>query len=237
MKKRKILIADDVELFRALEKSFFRREEFDLIEAKTGRQAVELALAEKPDLVLMDMYMPEMDGDEACRSIKLHPETAAIPVIMVTQAGRPDDFVRCQASGCDDVLLKPINRSKFLEVSRRHLALTERVAHRYYARLEIRYGSDLDQKLTDYSVNISTGGLFLETTHPLSPGTPLTLAIKLPERELPLRCSAQVAWVNEQENPQKTELPVGVGLQFIDLSLDDLHLIRDFLRDTAGSSS
>ena len=46
MKKRKILIADDVELFRALEKSFFRREEFDLIEAKTGRQAVELAVAD-----------------------------------------------------------------------------------------------------------------------------------------------------------------------------------------------
>jgi len=237
MKKRKILIADDVELFRALEKSFFRREEFDLIEAKTGRQAVELALAEKPDLILMDMYMPELDGDEACRYLKLHPETAAIPVVMVTQAGRPDDFVRCQASGCDDVLLKPINRTKFLEVSRRHLALTVRIAHRYSAKLEIRYGSALEQQLTDYSVNISTGGLFLETLQPLGAGTPLTLSIKLPDRELPLHCSARVAWVNEQGNPQKSEMPIGIGLQFIDLSLDDLHLIRDFLQNTAGGAS
>jgi uncharacterized protein (TIGR02266 family) len=238
MSKKKILLVDDVELFRALERTFFRREEFDLIEAKTGQQALDLALSEQPDLILMDLYMPEMDGDEACRRLKARPETAAIPVIMVTQAGRDAELARCQAAGCDDVVLKPINRAQFLEVSRRHLELVERVAERYPAKLEVCYGATADQKLTDFSVNISTGGLFLETTHPLPPDTPLTLQINLPNRSGPLRCSARVAWVNEPENPLKAALPPGVGLQFVDLSLEDMHQLRDFLiKELAGGAS
>ncbi len=237
MKKKKVLLVDDVELFRALEKTFFRREEFALIEAKTGRQALDLALTEKPDLILMDLYMPEMDGDEACRRLKENPETAAIPVIMVTQAGRAADFERCQASGCDDVVLKPINRTQFLEVTRRHLDLVERTAQRYPTKLEICYGSTPGQQLTDFSANISTGGLFLETSQPLSVDTPLSLYISLPDREAPLRCSARVAWVNQPHQPLKPSLPPGVGLQFVDLSLDDLHKLRDFLLQEIASAS
>jgi uncharacterized protein (TIGR02266 family) len=237
MGRKKILLVDDVELFRALERTFFRREEFDLIEAKTGQQALDLALSEQPDLILMDLYMPEMDGDEACRRLKARPETAAIPVIMVTQAGRDAERARCQAAGCDDVVLKPINRAQFLEVSRRHLELVERVAERYPAKLEVCYGATADQKLTDFSVNISTGGLFLETAQPLPAGTPLTLQINLPNRSTPLRCSARVAWVNEPENPLKAALPPGVGLQFVDLSLEDMHQLRDFLiKELAGDA-
>jgi uncharacterized protein (TIGR02266 family) len=237
MKRKKILFADDVELFRALEKTFFRREEFSLIEAKTGRQAFDLVLAERPDLVLMDLYMPEMDGDEACRKIKDHPEISATPVIMVTQGGRASDLARCRAAGCDDVVLKPINRSQFLEVSRKHLDLVERTTPRYPARLAIGYGSPPEKELQDYSVNISTGGLFLETAHPLGVGTPLTLYIGLPDRELPLRCNARVAWVNQPENPLKASLPAGVGLQFVGLSLENLHLLRDFLQKEVGDTS
>jgi uncharacterized protein (TIGR02266 family) len=182
----------------------------------------------------MDLYMPEMDGDEACRRIKAHPEIAAIPVIMVTQGGRASDLERCHAAGCDDVVLKPINRSQFLEVSRRHLDLIDRETPRYPARLEIGYGSPPEVELKDFSVNISTGGLFLETSHGLGIGTPLTLCINLPDRERPLRCSARVAWVNPSETPLKPNLPAGVGLQFINLSLEELHLLRDFLHREAG---
>lgn len=85
--RKKILLADDVELFLELEKTFFRRESFELLIARTGQQAWDLTQAETPDLVFMDLFMPGMDGDAACRLIKQQPQTASIPVVMVTQGG------------------------------------------------------------------------------------------------------------------------------------------------------
>lgn len=130
MTRKKILLADDVELFLELEKTFFRRENFELLIARTGQEAWDLTLAEGPDLVFMDLFMPGMDGDEACRLIKNHRQTAAIPVVMVTQGGWDGDLVRCREAGCDDILLKPINRHLFMATARRLLQVVDRSEQR-----------------------------------------------------------------------------------------------------------
>ena len=77
--------------------------------AENGVQALEVANAELPDMVLLDINMPEMDGYEVCRRLKSNPETAHIPVIMVTAAHRTEERIRGLDAGADDFLSKPIN--------------------------------------------------------------------------------------------------------------------------------
>ena len=79
----KFLLVDDVELFLNLEKSFLDRESFIIDTARSGKEALEKIRADKPDLVLLDLYMPEMNGDEVCRQIKSDPLTRDIIVIMM----------------------------------------------------------------------------------------------------------------------------------------------------------
>jgi len=230
VERKKVLLADDIELFLELEKTFFRRENFELLVARNGTQALEVARAQRPDLVLMDLNMPEMDGDECCRRIKSDPQLRETPVVIVTQAGREEDLQKCRAAGCDEILLKPINRHLFVETARRLLAVSDRAQPRVSARLRVTYGSG-DRALTDYTINISTGGLFLETAAPLPPETPLALEFDLPQQSRLIRTRGRVAWVNGPDAPKKPSLPPGMGIQMLDLSLDDLHAIRDYIKE------
>lgn len=226
----KVLLADDVELFLELEKSFFRRAGVTLLVARSGQETVELVRSERPHLVFMDLFMPGMNGDAACRVIKDDPLLRKTPVVMVTHGGREEDLDRCRLAGCDEIVLKPINRHQFLETARRFLAIAARTAPRIKAKLQVRYGLHEEHLLSNYSLNISTGGLFLETSEPLQEDAPLVLEFVLPDRKDPIRCRGRVAWVNSPLNPVKPQLPPGMGIQFLDLLLADMQAIREFMR-------
>jgi uncharacterized protein (TIGR02266 family) len=228
-----VLLADDVELFLELEKTFFRREGVRLLTARTGKEAVDLVLEHRPGLVFMDLYMPEMDGDEACRQIKAHPALRMTPVVMVTHGGRPEDLERCRQAGCDDILLKPINRHLFVETARRFLQVVDRAAPRVEARFSIRYGIFQQNLLSNYAVNLSTGGIFIETDTILPPHTSLGLEFVLPEPKREIVCQGRVAWVNHPDKIINPALPAGMGLQFLDLQGDDLDAIRDYIKTRA----
>lgn len=229
--RQKILLADDVNFFLALEKSFLQREEIDILTAANGRQAYELIALHRPDVVLLDLYMPEMNGDECCRLIKNDPELCGIPVIMVTTAGKAEEQAQCRMAGCDDIMLKPIHRRIFLETVRRYLKVVERAAPRMPVRMQVMYGNE--KQLADYTVNMSAGGLFLETVHPLRPDEPLMLEFPLPGKDRPVCCRGLVAWVNSPDAPCNPNLPAGMGIKFVDLDLDQLHQIRAFLQSGA----
>jgi len=100
---------------------------------------------------------------------------------------------------------------------------------RYKIRLAIFHGPDQQTLMTQYSVNISTGGLFLETTRIVPVDTLLHVEFMLPGKNNPISCKAKVAWTNEPDALKKPSLPPGMGLQFLTLSLDDIHTIQDFL--------
>ncbi|RMF48079.1 MAG: TIGR02266 family protein [Deltaproteobacteria bacterium] len=228
--RKKVLLVDDVELFVELEKTFFHRANVTLLVARNGLEALDLARRERPDLIFMDLFMPEMDGDVACARLKEDPDLSSIPVVMVTHGGRDADLQRCRDAGCDDILLKPVNRHKFVAAARRFIGLEDRVAPRVDARIEVRYANG-GNELTDYSLNMSTGGLFLETDRLLPVETELQVSFNLPDRDEPVRTRARVAWANEPDNRIKPGLPPGMGLQFLDLSLDDLQDVRSFVRE------
>ncbi len=105
----RILVTDDNPLNVKLLSAKLAREYYSVVTAENGVQAVEKAASEKPDLILLDVMMPEMDGFEACRQIKANPATQGIPVVMVTALSDVQDRVRGLDAGADDFLTKPIN--------------------------------------------------------------------------------------------------------------------------------
>lgn len=230
MRKRKILLADDLELFLRLEKIFLHRDEFELVTAGRGEKALSLAREIKPDLIFLDLFMQGMNGAECCLAIKKDERYRGIPVVMVVHGKSDADLRLCREAGCDAVLHKPINRRDLLEMTIKLLRIEDHSPPRYAARLLVHYGPDHRRLLTDHSINLSTGGLFLETDHPLETDTTLKLELLFPDSKQRLSCSVRVAWTNHPELLQRPELPAGMGLQFLDLSFSEKEIIRNYLR-------
>ncbi len=102
---KKILIVDDnQDLVRALQMLL---KKFDLILADNGKEAVEIAFTLKPDLILMDINMPEMDGLQATRLIRQDPQTRSIPILAITAGISNSVEEECARIGCDDFIAKP----------------------------------------------------------------------------------------------------------------------------------
>lgn len=110
----KILIVEDNEENRDALKRRLERRGFDVLLATDGRAGVDMAKAEAPDLVLMDMNMPEIDGWEATRQIKAAGGPAGVPVIALTAHAMTGDRERALEAGCSDYHTKPIEFPKLL---------------------------------------------------------------------------------------------------------------------------
>ncbi len=104
----RVLVVDDLEPNVKLLEAKLRAEYFDVLGAYSGEEAIELAAKEKPDIILLDVMMPGMDGFETCRRLKSDPETMHIPVVMVTALDQQADRVTGLEAGADDFLTKPV---------------------------------------------------------------------------------------------------------------------------------
>ena len=114
MQRKKILVVDDSRTAIFIESMILKRGPYDLVTAADGVEAVEKAVAERPDLILMDVVMPRMSGFEACQALRQREDTQAIPIILVTTRGEEHNVKRGLASGCSDYVTKPINGVELL---------------------------------------------------------------------------------------------------------------------------
>ena len=113
-----LLLAEDDPLLIPLLKATFRTSGLRVLTATTGNQALDLARAERPDLVLLDVGLPEMNGYEVCRALKADPKTAAIRVVMLTaRAGLVNQRLAAEA-GADTYLTKPFSPAVLLDAVR-----------------------------------------------------------------------------------------------------------------------
>lgn len=106
----RILIADDNEPNRELLEAYLSDEGHEILMAADGQQTVEVAIREKPDLILLDIMMPRMSGYEVCVKLKESADTRQIPILMVTALKDAADIERAVAAGADDFLSKPVHR-------------------------------------------------------------------------------------------------------------------------------
>ena len=114
MDKKKILVVDDSRTALFMVTTILRKERYELVTACDGEQALEMAAAERPDLILMDVIMPRKTGFEACRELKRREDTKGIPVILVTTRGEGENVEAGFQSGCNDYVTKPINGPELL---------------------------------------------------------------------------------------------------------------------------
>ena len=110
----KILLVEDNEMNRDMLSRRLERKEFVVVIAVDGQAGVNMATSESPDLILMDLSLPVIDGWEATRQIKANPDTQKIPVIALTAHAMAGDEQKALAAGCDDYDTKPVNFSRLL---------------------------------------------------------------------------------------------------------------------------
>jgi DNA-binding response OmpR family regulator len=121
-RKKKLLIADDVQEIHDLLIIYLSADEFDIIHAFDGKETLELAKEQLPDLIVLDILMPLMDGRDICKKLKSHPETKNIKILMLTGKNEQHDRILGLELGADDYITKPCSISY---LSRRIKALLE----------------------------------------------------------------------------------------------------------------
>jgi two-component system cell cycle response regulator DivK len=121
---RLVLIADDNVDNILLLKKILRRSGMDLefLDAQTGRDALELAMRNKPDLILLDMKMPDMDGYETAAAVRLSEGINGVPIIAVTAQAMVGDKERALQAGCNEYLAKPIDPLYLIDLTKKYLS-------------------------------------------------------------------------------------------------------------------
>jgi CheY-like chemotaxis protein len=114
MALKKILLVDDSETILQMEQMILQGNRYDLVIARNGEEGVAKALEARPDLILMDVLMPKMDGFEAVRQLRQMAETKSIPIVMVTTEAEMASMETGYVSGCSDYIIKPIDRVELL---------------------------------------------------------------------------------------------------------------------------
>lgn len=122
----KILLVEDNEMNRDMLSRRLKRIGFEIVMAVDGRQGVDMAVSERPDLVLMDMSLPVLDGWQATRAIRELPEGKAVPIIALTANAMVGDRERALEAGCDDYDTKPVDLERLL--GKINAALAKRVS-------------------------------------------------------------------------------------------------------------
>jgi CheY-like chemotaxis protein len=114
MPSKRILLADDSVTALTVHRMILAGAGYDLLTAQDGQEAIDLATAERPDLILMDVVMPRKTGFEATRILRKQETTKSIPVIMVTTRAEPKILEICFQCGCNDYINKPVDGAVLL---------------------------------------------------------------------------------------------------------------------------
>jgi two-component system cell cycle response regulator DivK len=118
---KRILMVEDTEDNRQILRDLFEITDYELLEAVDGAAGIAMATAHKPDLILMDIQLPVLDGYETTRRLKSNPETRHIPIIAVTSYALADDEAKVRAAGCDAYVTKPFSPKLLLAKVREFL--------------------------------------------------------------------------------------------------------------------
>jgi len=224
--QKKILVVDDDQFFIEFERAFLQREHFDIIEARDGPEALELMRDQHPDLVLLDMYMPGMDGLEVI--VRARAEGMIdLPIIMVSKEEDPIKISELKEAGATDFITKPINIDTLMAKVNVYLKEAHRGGSRLPVKIKIKYRT-LDELLQGESKDLSTTGIFVRTKKDLGIGSLVELFLHHAgdEEAEPIRVMGEVVRAVQGNNEN-----TGVGMKFINLDAESVKLITGMLEE------
>ncbi len=214
----KLLIVDDMKSFLDLERAFLRRADCHLLTASTGLEAIKVAQTDRPDLIILDIEMPELDGVQATRILKANPSLAAIPVVIFSSTSRKDEAL---AAGAQEFISKPVDEDRFLDIILRYVPLKFRKEERKETSLRCRFALEQEQR-EGRIADISVSGAFLSTDMPMMVGQPVKLFFTLPVNEIAKEIQAEAIVVRKAAS--------GYGLGFSYISEGAKLYIADFVK-------
>lgn len=207
----KVLLVDDVRLFLEFERTFFERTGCQILTATSGREAIDLAVAERPQIILLDYEMPDRKGDEVCRALKADERTREIPVLIVTSFGTPEVRERCLAAGAADFVAKPIAGRALVERVINLLQIPFRAFLRMPVALEVVLeGAEVKRRVEGYSEDLSETGVLVDVSEYIPRGSRLQVVLTLPGADSPVRLEGEVRRVFDKPVPGR----FGIGVEF-----------------------
>lgn len=227
--KLKVLLVDDADYFREVMCDYFKRTPVDIITASSGQQAIDLAMREGPDLIYMDVSMPEMSGIEACRRIKNHPTLQKTPVLLIFTPGRDATMEDVEQSGCEGCLVKPFGREDFLTLGHRHLFNLERRERRVSCQMTVDFSIN-NVTHQGRGVDISRHGLYIEFREKIPLDSPIRARFLLPTISAEsVEVSGRVTWVNQGFPRQNLTMPQGFGMEIQTIDNQSVAIIHNYL--------
>lgn len=166
----KVLYVDDVNLSLEMGKLALLNTGCDVLTASNGNEAFKIASSERPDLILTDLYMPEMNGDELCEKIRQSPSLGKTPVVVITFVDDSETVERCLAAGCNEVMKKPYTKSILIGIVNKYINIICRKYERYPVDIDVAFSHDgkvISGKVHDISVE----GMFVRGEEALPVGT------------------------------------------------------------------
>ena len=223
---KKALLVDDVKLFIELEKTLLaNRSNLQLFTATSGQEAIDIHKKEKVDLILCDLYMPEMNGNEVCRIIRNDGNLNKVSIIIVTTSAKDVDI--CLEAGANDVILKPINPSEFLQKIGKYINIPVRRDIRILGGIGVEgeRGTPSESFLGN-TVNISVSGVLIETGHALSIGETVSCSFFLPGNSTPITATGGVVRKTDGRGPGMNYY----GIRFMDIREEDKLAIESYIK-------
>jgi CheY-like chemotaxis protein len=234
MARPKILLVDDNRLFLEMGKEFLQPCAVKIHTARDGQEALDVVKMVYPDLIFMDLHMPEMDGAACCTLLKADPDLRAIPVVMIVEPDDADGPDRCHRAGCDHVLSRPFDRSAFVGIGQRYLPGLDRLELRVpcLTLVAFRHGN---KPFYGTSANLSTQGVFVAYDGHVEVDDRLRLSFLVPgSGGAVVEATGRVAWLNAGSPLCKQSLPRGFGVEFLDIAPQGTHAIAEFMSRTAA---
>lgn len=216
---KKILIVDDVKLLREIHKRYLDTSQIEVLTAEDGEEALEIIRRELPDLIIMDRYMPKMDGLACCVAIKADPSIAHIPVIMATTAAEEGDAEEYLHAGAADVLPKPIESRTFLAMIKKHLPELDLRPPRVPEALDVKITAD-GCRHDALTKDISYKGAFTVSDLHVSVNDELLFSFMLPGKEVPIEVLGRVVWLKKGGDVD------GFGVEFNKVTGQGVPLLR-----------
>lgn len=221
MAQKKVLLVDDVGLFLQLEETFFKRKNCIILTARSGEEALKIVNENKPDLIVLDYYMPGMNGDEVCRIIKSDDRFKDVPVIMVSKSSKTEDIEKCLKAGADHYITKPIKQTELLEKAAELMNIPVRRSMRIFVKIEVE-GKHKKEAFFGRTENISTDGIFIICDKNLEVNSIVTLKFFLPGSKDEIVLKGVIVRVDPSKN-------IGYGIKFTEITNSTKEKLHNFI--------